>query len=117
VHHSNVRFDLDRRWRLAAVLYVMAVATLMAIAMADPNHPRIGLFVLDLLLCLPALIVVGPVLYLFVATVWNVTNADSGGSTWPVTVAYVVAVVVVAAANVVVLQRIGRRRASHLIAG
>ena len=93
------------------MLYVVAVATLMAIAMADPNHPRIGLFVLDLLLCLPALIVVGPLLYLLVAVVWNVTSDDSGGSTWPVSVTYVLAVLVVAAANVVVLQRIGRRRA------
>lgn len=110
MHHSPVRFELDPRWKLAAVLYVAAVATLMAIAMADPNHPRVGLLVLDLFLCLPALIVVGPVLYLLVAVVWNVTSADSGGSTWPVTGAYVVGVVVVAASNVVVLQRIGRRR-------
>lgn len=106
-----MRFELGPRWKLASVLYVGAVATLMAIATADPNHPRIGLFVLDLLLCLPALIVVGPVLYLLIAVVWNVTSADNGGSTWPVTVAYVVAAVVVAAANVVVLQQLGRRRA------
>lgn len=87
------------------------MTTLMAIAMVDPNHPRVGLFVIDLLLCLPALIVAGPVLYLLVAAAWNLTNADSGGSTWPVTVAYALAVGVAAAANVVVLQRISRRRA------
>jgi hypothetical protein len=80
---------------------------LMTIATTDPNHPERGLFAIALALCLPALIPALPLLYISVAAVWGLTNADSGGVTWPVTAAYVLATGLIAACN---LWLVGRAR-------
>jgi hypothetical protein len=83
---------------------------LMTLATTDPNHPNRGLFVVTLALCLPALVPALPFLYGMVAVAWNLTSADSGGATWPVTTVYVLATGLVAACNVWL---VGRVRRSH----
>lgn len=93
-----------------SLAYVAAVMVLMAFATTDPNHPKQGLFVIALALCLPALLPALPALFVVVAAVWRLTNADAGGVTWPVTVAYVVVSGAVAVGNVWLIRRFGRTR-------
>ena len=83
---------------------------LMAVATADPNHPRLGFFLASLFLCLPAMVPGLPVFYLTVAAGWGLTNADHGGTTWPLTMAYVGVIGLIAASNLLVLQRVARHR-------
>jgi hypothetical protein len=95
---------------VAEVLYVATVAALTAAATWDPNHFDNTLWVLALLLCLPALVAALPVLYLSAATAWNLTGADDGGVGWPVTATSVVVLCATAAVNVVGLRLLERRR-------
>ncbi len=64
------------------------------------------------MLCLPAMLVMLPALYLLAAIAWNVTGADHGGTTWPVTATYVLVLSVTAIVNVLLLRWLsdGRRR-------
>lgn len=91
-----------------SVVYVACVTVLMTLATVDPNHPKRGLFVIALALCLPGLVPALPVLYVTVALVWSVTNADSGGVTWPVTAAYGFAAALAATGNVWLFGRLRR---------
>ena len=90
--------------------YVLVVMALMAIATADPNHPRLGFFLGSLFLCLPTMVPGLPVFYLTIAAMWGLTSADRGGATWPLTMAYVGMIGLVAASNVLVIRRNVRRR-------
>jgi hypothetical protein len=82
------------------VAYVAAVAILAIVATADPNHIAFPAFDLVLALCMPSLLLVAPVLYVVVSRAWNLTGADHGGITWPVTAAYVVMFTAAAVLNV-----------------
>jgi len=94
----------------ARVAYVALVSGLTTYAMADVNHVRGPAFAAALLLCLPATIPTLPFLYVILALGWNLTDADSGGTTWPVTALYVVVLGGVAIANLVVVERLWKRR-------
>jgi hypothetical protein len=96
-------------------LYVAAVAAVMAVAMHDPNSVRSGWFVVALIAALPAMVAGVVVLYVTGAAIWNLTGADQGGATWPVTVVYTVVVAVVASTNVLLFRflRARPRRAAH----
>ena len=83
---------------------------LMAVATADPNHPRLGFFLASLFLCLPAMVPGLPVFYLVVAAGWGLTGADSGGATWPLTMVYVGVIGLLAVSNLLLLQRVARHR-------
>ena len=83
---------------------------LTALAMHDPNDPRSGLLALALALCLPAVLPALPALYGALALPWNLTRADSGGVTWPVTVWYVVVLGVTAMGNVWLIHTVVRHR-------
>jgi len=89
--------------------YVMLVMGLMAVAMADPNHPRLGFFIASLAICLPTMVPALPVFYVALAAVWGLTGADNGGMTWPVTAAYVSAVGLIGMGNGSIV-RLGLRR-------
>jgi hypothetical protein len=86
---------------------------LMASAMADPNHPRLGLFIASLVLCLPTMLPALPVLYVVLATVWNLTGAGDGGPLWPVTAAYIAAFGLVAVGNVSIVKLVIRQHRQH----
>lgn len=103
-----VTWPASLRWYEA--LYVAAVAVLMAVAMHDPNQVRSGWFVLALVAALPAMLAGVAVLYVFGAAAWNLTGADHGGATWPVTLTYTVVVAVVAAVNVMLVRLLRSRR-------
>jgi hypothetical protein len=66
-------------------------------------------------LCLPSLILLLPVLYVAVSTAFNMTGADTGGITGPVTATYVVVFTLMAVLNVVVVNTAlrSRRRKKH----
>lgn len=91
----------------------------MPLATTDPNHPKRGLFVIALALCHPALVPAPRVLYVAVALAWGLTNADSGGVTWPVTAAYVLAAALAATCNVWLIGRPRRtlRRVAAEVSG
>jgi hypothetical protein len=82
---------------------------LMALAVADPNHPRLGFFIASLVLCLPTMLPTLPVFYVALATVWGLTGADDGGATWPVTAAYITAIGLVAVGNASMFKLVIRR--------
>jgi hypothetical protein len=86
---------------------------LMALAIVDPNHPRLGLFIASLVLCLPAMLPALPVFYVVLATVWNLTGAGDGGLTWPVTAAYIAAIGLVAVSNVSIVKLVIRQHRQH----
>jgi hypothetical protein len=94
--------------------YVATVAILAIVATADPNHKAYPAFDFTLALSLPALVALAPVFYAVVGNAWNLTGADHGGTTWPVTVAYVVMFTAAAALNVGIVSMVvgarGRRR-------
>jgi hypothetical protein len=96
------------------VAYVGGVAALTAIATSDPNHFRESAFVTALVLCLPALVAALPVLYVAASTAFNVTGADDGGTSWPVTATYVLVLTATAALNVYLLRTLARRRRSKV---
>jgi len=80
--------------------YVATVAILAIIATADPNNKVDWAWTATLVLCLPSLITLLPVLYLAVSKAFNMTGADAGGITWPVTAAYVTVFTLMAVMNV-----------------
>jgi hypothetical protein len=92
--------------------YVAVCTGIAAAAMADPNHPSTTLLVLSMALCLPALIGTLPVLYVVVSIAWNVTDADHGGTSWPVTASFAAVIALAAVVNVVLLRSLltSRRR-------
>jgi hypothetical protein len=105
----------SRRRRVVEACYVVAIATLAAIATSDPTHLRRRVFATTLALCLPALIGLLPVLYIVVSTAFNLTGADNGGIGWPVTATYALVLGFGAAMNVVLFRIFlspGRRRRS-----
>ena len=102
-----------RRFGASSVVYVACVMVFMTLATTDPNHPKRVLFVIALALCLPALVPALPVLYVALALAWGLTSADSGGVTWPVTAAYVLAAALAAACNVWLIGRT-RRTLRHV---
>ena len=104
------------RWHVLAGCYVGAVAMLAARAFSEPQASftwsREGLATL---LTLPALVLALPVVYFVGALSWNLTNADSGGPMWPVTLVYTLMFAGIAIANVWIfhlLLRSRRRRRS-----
>lgn len=104
------------RWHVLAGCYVGTVAALAARAFSDPQASftwsREGLATL---LTLPALVLALPVVYFVGALSWNLTNADSGGPMWPVTLVYTLMFAGIAIANVWIfhlLLRSRRRRRS-----
>ena len=80
--------------------YVAVVAILAIIATSDPNNIRPWAFIAALVLCLPSMVLVLPVFYIAVSTAFNITGADNGGTTWPVTATYVAVFTIVAVLNV-----------------
>ena len=70
--------------------YVASVAVLGIVATSHPNHMAYPAFDLALALSMPSLLLLMPAFYAVVGNVWNITGADHGGITWPVTAAYVV---------------------------
>ena len=67
---------------------------------------------------MPSLLLLSPAFYAVVGNVWNVTGADHGGITWPVTAAYVVmftaaAILNVGLASMLIDARRGDRRAAR----
>jgi len=97
-------------------VYVVVVGLLTAVATRDPNEFRPSLWVAALALCLPAMIVVLPALYLVAAGAWNATGADHGGIAWPVTATYVLVLCIAALANVVLLRWVTARTRRHALA-
>jgi Kef-type K+ transport system membrane component KefB len=91
-----------RTWVRSAleVGYVASVAILAIVATSDPNHMAYPAFDAALALCMPSLLLLLPAFYALVGNVWNVTGADHGGITWPVTAAYVVMFTAAAILNV-----------------
>ena len=59
---------------------------------------------------LPAMLAGGLLLYVFGAAAWNLSGADTGGETWPVTLTYTLVVAVVAAVNVMLVRMLRSRR-------
>jgi hypothetical protein len=100
------------RARLLEVAYVVMTGTWMWLAVADPNRIRPLLFVTALVLCLPAMVVGLPFLYLAGGLAWNLSDADNGGPRWPVTLTYVVMELVIAVANVFLVRLLLDRRAA-----
>jgi hypothetical protein len=99
--------------RLGEACYILAVVTVTAVAMSDPNHPRQPLVIAAALMCLPASVGALPVLYVAAALAWGLANTDRGGVTWPVTAAYAAVAGLAAVANIMLLHgRLDRRRAS-----
>jgi len=86
------------------------VGALTAVATVDPNRPRSGAHVIAMVLCLPSMVLGLPVLYVVASTAFDLTHADDGGTTWPVTVSYVAVVVGTAMVNAVVVSAWLRRR-------
>lgn len=80
--------------------YVASVAILAIVATSHPNHKAYPAFDFALALSLPSLLLLLPALYVVVSKAWNVTGADHGGITWPVTAAYVVMFTAAATLNV-----------------
>ena len=76
------------------------VAILAIVATSDPNHMAYPAFDFTLALCMPSLLVLLPAFYFVVSKAWNITGADHGGITWPVTAAYVVMFTAAAILNV-----------------
>ena len=63
-------------------------------------------------LTIPTLLVLIPAIYVVVPIVWHVSGIDTGGPTWPTTVAYVACFAAGASVNVLVVHRlVGRLRA------
>jgi hypothetical protein len=91
-----------------SLAYVAGVMAVMAVATTDPNHPKLGLFVTALVLCLPAMVPALPLFYVALALVWGLSHADSGGATWPVTMAYVAAAGLAAVGNLWLIRRLRR---------
>ncbi len=103
--------DVRRRRPVFGLPYVVVVMALAGFATSDPNTPNLELWVLTLILCLPTVVPALPVAYAALSIAWNVTNADEGGATWPLTVVYVLTLGAVAAANVAIVRWWrGRRR-------
>ena len=98
----------------ARAAYVAVVCGLTMYALADVNDTRGVALAAALLLCVPATIPALPVLYVVLALGWNLTDADSGGTTWPLTVVYVVVLGVLAVVNLQLLGRVWRRRIQHV---
>ena len=97
--------------------YVASVAILAIVATSDPNHMAYPAFDFSLGLSMPSLLLLSPAFYAVVGNVWNVTGADHGGITWPVTAAYVVmftaaAILNVGLASLLIDARTRRRRAA-----
>lgn len=119
MHFSFVAFNLffmalsgwRRSPRLGEACYIVAVMLVTAVAMSDPNHPRLPLFIAALVVCLPALVGGLPVLFGAGALAWGLTHADSGGVTWPVTATYTAVLGLTALANVMIVRT--RRRTRH----
>jgi hypothetical protein len=93
---------------LVASIYVVAVAVFSASTWSDRN----GLFDwqhagLNMIVCLPCMILTLPILYVVGAAAWNVTDADSGGPMWPVTAAYTLVFTLTAVANVGLVRLLG----------
>jgi hypothetical protein len=114
---------LDKRTRtriwarsVAEVGYVATVAVVALIATRDPNHLAYPAFDVAIGMCLPSLVLLYPVFLAVVGNVWNVTGADHGGVTWPVTAAYVAAFSTAAVLNVglvtLAIRSYQRRRAT-----
>lgn len=97
--------------RVLAGSYVAVVAALAASAFSDPNAgftwTREGL---AMLLTLPTSVLALPVVYVLGSTIWNTTNADSGGPMWPVTLVYTVMFAGIAIVNLWMLHFMLRRR-------
>ena len=103
---------LSRSWRVGGGTYVAVVTTLTGIAMADPNHVAVWAWLAAIALTIPTLLVLIPAIYVVVPIVWHVSGIDTGGPTWPTTVAYVVCFAAGASVNVLVVHRlVGRLRA------
>jgi hypothetical protein len=97
--------------RLGEACYVLVIVAGVAVAMSDPNHPRRSLCIVMLVACLPGSVGAFPFLYVAVPLAWNLTHADSGGVTWPVTAAYAAVGGLAAVANIILLRgRLDRRR-------
>jgi hypothetical protein len=79
--------------------YVATVAILAIVATADPIHKVRWAFIATILLCLPSLLPLLPVFYVVVSSAFNATGADRGGTTWPVTAAYVAVFTLAAITN------------------
>ena len=109
VFHASARTDGWVRSRVEAG-YVATVAILAVIATNDPNQKVLWAFIASLVLCLPSMIAVVPVFYVAVSTAFNITGADNGGSTWPVTATYVAVFVLAAVLNVLLVELVRRSR-------
>ena len=80
--------------------YVASVAILAIVATSHPNHMAYPAFDFALAVSMPSLLLMLVPFYVVVSKAWNVTGADHGGITWPVTAAYVVMFTAAAILNV-----------------
>jgi hypothetical protein len=85
--------------------YVGVPMVLVFAGEIDPNHPRPALVIAALVMCLPAIVVTMPFLYIGLAGLWNVMGDNRTGPVWLVTLAWVVVVGVTAAGNLWLLDR------------
>lgn len=95
------------------MLYVGVVAALAADAFSGRDATFGWAEGGAMLLTLPAVIPAVPVMYLLGAGIWNITNADSGGPMWPVTLVYAFMFVGVAVVNLWGLRWVLRRWRLH----
>ncbi|GAA2095198.1 hypothetical protein GCM10009841_06170 [Microlunatus panaciterrae] len=100
-------------WRVAGTLYIGGVAALAASAFSDRNATFTGSEGAALLLTLPTLVPALPIMYVIGAGIWSITDADSGGPMWPVTVVYTLMFTGIATANLWLLRQLIRRRRLH----
>ena len=105
-----------RAWVLAA-LYVGVVSGLSASAFWSPDQGVTWREALAMLLTLPVLIPALPVIYVLGAAAWNLTDADSTGPMWPVTLLYTLMFAGVAVANVCLLVFVRRRQRRAALTG
>ena len=96
--------------RVAAAAYVVTVAALTAVAFSDANGDHWTAEIAAAALALPLVVPALPFVYVVGGLAWDVTDADSGGPMWVVTLVYAVTMAAVATGNVLLLRAVAARR-------
>lgn len=92
-----------------AVPYVVLVGALAGVSHSQPDQTFGWIWAVCLILCLPVLVVALPFVYIIGAGIWNLSNADSGGPMWPVTLVYVAMFAAIAIGNCFLLAPLASR--------
>jgi hypothetical protein len=101
---------VSSRGKIIAAVFVLVVGVLGAVATANPNDLRPWAWVAALVLTLPLTPLCVVLIYAVTPIAWNLTHADNGGPTLPVTLAYTACFVLTAMANVALVEAWRRRR-------